>query len=199
MMTFPIYEKIIQMFQTTNQLRLLRLLNNGYDILWWFDNYSALLMWYNDISDISPIKHNGYTYVYIYIYFFLCGYNYLTIWDVHIISKVTRDSLKTEVQPLNGTSARFVGSNLWHSLPISKPKQGLLSLLYQIWGFQCDIFFEKKHQYIINNSLVWSRWTMMNSLEHPNTVINQAWQWEPPWINMGDVPRPQLIRNTPYP
>ena len=91
--------------------------------------------------------------IHMYIYIYLCGYNYLTIWDVHIISKVTRDSIKTEVQPLNGTSARFVGSNLWHSLPISKPKQGLLSLLYQIWGFQCDIFFEKKtpvhHQQLI--------------------------------------------------
>ena len=62
-------------------------------------------MGYNDIPDISTIKHNGYTYVhinriYIYIYI-ICGYNYLTICDVHIISKIHSWFTK------NRSSARF--------------------------------------------------------------------------------------------
>ena len=206
MMTFPIYGKIIQMFQTTNQLRLLRLLNNGYDILWWFDNYSAILwdiMIYRiyqqlNIMDVH-IAHINRIYIYIY------GCNYLTICDVHIISKIHSWFTK------NRSSARF-GMPEWsawmehrpvllvqtcdtHSQYLNQTK--VYCTKYE--GFNVTYFLIKKtpvHQQLIGLKPVdYDEFFGAPQYGHqPSLAMGST-------LNQHDknVPRPRLIRNTPYP
>ena len=156
---FPTYEKIIQMFQTTNQLRLLRLLNNRYDILWWFDNYSAIL-W--DIMIYRIYQQLNIIDIYICIYIiYICGYSYLTIWDVHIISKFTRGSLKTEVQPALGCQMMPEWSAWMEHRPVlllqtCDTHSQYLNQTKVYWvyctkyeGFNVTYFLKNKRQYII--------------------------------------------------